>query len=1271
MPSKGYGAQVDPGTKITLSASGADKIYYRILQKRTGNAGIMGDDYPAKYKNAAQDGVIDEWQFYNREAVSFAAWRLNLRNGVAFGNNYAGTRWGNAKDWGSAALRAGIRVDDTLGVGSIWWSSAGTYGHVAWVAAVNGSYVTIEEYNYTGNGTYNTRIVQVSSATGYIHIKDIASAALPDDEQWSVYDQASGIVVPEGLGSFSIEAYATKTGCLDSDIINCIYAVKQQAAPPTEEEAKDAAKDMDLAALTNVQPKLSDVPLPDGWVWANPQQELKPFAGDWKKSFAVQYYKNNDRNTKPCATSLPVSVATVTGVKINAKDCGTLNLQDDGKKTGTLLMEWVMSNASFDMSQYADKVQSTWSSSDSKVASVSEVGTVTARKAGSATITLNVEIANPADANKPYKYKATYGVKVVDGAVAAVDLLDDDITGFTLQNGIYYGAVSGDAKKPATAALTAYATNATSLSVKSSDTSVIEIGKIKNTASTQEKTCSSNIQLTVKAAGSAKITLTANDTAKTAKTITLYVTDPNPSISSDIVTVNLMQTDGTVFYLYPHGGYDSLQVDGAVYSSGGASAPFTVEKVKATKGGWAIKPETGVLKNTVHKLSIKGKATKTDGLEDTDSFTIPLTVKIVEKKPAYTVKQAGKVNLFYKNGSAALRINSNEKIESVTLEKCKFTVKGEAGDYSLEAVDGQDNSAWLTSDGKKGMLTITFKGYGPVSQTFAVATQDRVPDLTLNSKTAKFYANARTAATYVMEGRKKADLAGVAFTCYRKGNLTAPDALFTVDALGSTDSEAGGLLIEIPKSAAFPEKSVKADLVLSLKHDNWNRAVTLAYTADMRVENPALKLSSTVLRLNANAAFYENAEAKTVLGWKDGAKFDVAENKIEFKDNKDAKAAALLENQDVEFAYDAQTKEITASLKSAGITKGTYKYKAVVELEDDKTAEATFQLTVVNEALALKLSQTKLRLNTTFYAYDAATTVLSWKNEGTPVFLEDEVDVVDDNSAAIAKKLDGGVEFEYDALTRNITFRLKDGKVPKGTYKFKVQVPVEGDVTVETPVTVQVVDDAYDKSVRLAQRGTIDILNREGTFVIVTPSVKAINGKVVDAELTGDYAHVFDAEFDRDGGRVMITADRYATLITQYDYKVKLILAIVNGDDQLDYTTADIKLRLKQGRPRVALSPVGAVFFSGIETSAVLDVAAALSGAKTPPAIETMELLNYTEAFMGEYKEVNGQAAEKLVLTSKTGAVKGKTYRLQFKVTLEGQADNERATTVTYAVKVK
>lgn len=136
---------------------------------------LAGDDYPATYKNLAKDAVIDEWGFYNRECVSFVAWCLNSRNQIYFHNTANNPWWGNANTWNDTARALGYRVDNTPARGAVAYWDEGYYGHVAWVSAVDGNSVTIEEYNYDHCGNYHTRTIPVNEPHGYIHIKDLPS----------------------------------------------------------------------------------------------------------------------------------------------------------------------------------------------------------------------------------------------------------------------------------------------------------------------------------------------------------------------------------------------------------------------------------------------------------------------------------------------------------------------------------------------------------------------------------------------------------------------------------------------------------------------------------------------------------------------------------------------------------------------------------------------------------------------------------------------------------------------------------------------------------------------------------------------------------------------------------------------------------------------------------------------------------------------------------------------------------------------------------------
>lgn len=133
------------------------------------------DDYPypnEHYGRYWQPDDVDPWSFFYRECTSFVAWRLNNRNGISFTNWYGGQQWGDATTWGTVARNLGITVNNTPAVGAVaWWSS----GHVAWVEAVSGSNVTIEEYNNDFTGHYNERTISASNPSGYIHIKDIST----------------------------------------------------------------------------------------------------------------------------------------------------------------------------------------------------------------------------------------------------------------------------------------------------------------------------------------------------------------------------------------------------------------------------------------------------------------------------------------------------------------------------------------------------------------------------------------------------------------------------------------------------------------------------------------------------------------------------------------------------------------------------------------------------------------------------------------------------------------------------------------------------------------------------------------------------------------------------------------------------------------------------------------------------------------------------------------------------------------------------------------
>lgn len=105
----------------------------------------------------------DELGYGCRQCVSYTAWKVIQKTG------YEPRYWGNANGWPSSARGAGFSVGSTPRVNSVGVISAGTYGHVVWIEAVNGDgTVDVSQYNYYnagGPGWGNYSRMRVSAAT--------------------------------------------------------------------------------------------------------------------------------------------------------------------------------------------------------------------------------------------------------------------------------------------------------------------------------------------------------------------------------------------------------------------------------------------------------------------------------------------------------------------------------------------------------------------------------------------------------------------------------------------------------------------------------------------------------------------------------------------------------------------------------------------------------------------------------------------------------------------------------------------------------------------------------------------------------------------------------------------------------------------------------------------------------------------------------------------------------------------------------------------------
>ncbi|MDB5171013.1 MAG: hypothetical protein JWO35_707 [Candidatus Saccharibacteria bacterium] len=125
-----------------------------------GSGATCGGGYPSMYCNIPQDSVIDAWGMYNRECVSYTAFKVH-QDYLAGRNSRDMPYWGgsgNANQWDENARNAGIPVDGTPTPGAIAVSNRGFYGHVMYVESVNGDGTfNLSQYNASLDGRYSTR----------------------------------------------------------------------------------------------------------------------------------------------------------------------------------------------------------------------------------------------------------------------------------------------------------------------------------------------------------------------------------------------------------------------------------------------------------------------------------------------------------------------------------------------------------------------------------------------------------------------------------------------------------------------------------------------------------------------------------------------------------------------------------------------------------------------------------------------------------------------------------------------------------------------------------------------------------------------------------------------------------------------------------------------------------------------------------------------------------------------------------------------------------
>ena len=683
-------------------------------------------------------------------------------------------------------------------------------------------------------------------------------------------------------------------------------------------------------ALTNYHSTLADVEnqLPDGFRFEDPTIKFSSFAGASEQEFAVIYTGQAGGKEKTAESVCKVRFLTVTGLELAA----VLSAVAVGN-SGTLQVkvQWSGYNDAQKRAEYLKEYTSLEViSKNPDIANVSgtEVladGSLTYQgwKAGKASFEAVLR-KKGSQGTAGILFKKTAAVQVTAEAAETVRIVvrvnGED---WNEAKGYYTVQKKQDGSENVTLEAAVESGGDYTLRWSSSDTSIAAVGRTTGTTT----------PLTVKSAGPVRLTVTANDKAKTNESILFNIVDGKPGMDS-AVTVNMAMTDGAPLGIFPGEGFTLNRVE----LRSKTDQTKTEERFDMIPAGEQNQYQVTVKDTTLKtgKYEVLVRTEVTDGEGVSAEYYEPLSVSVVNKPAAYTMKQVRKVNLFYKDQEGAGLLTISGKTAELTgavLTGCGFDYDMATGMVSYQGTDPD-------SVVKQGVMLLTFAGYKPVNVNVTIATETRQPKITMSAASTVLYPNAGTG---IREARIQLFQNGTLMESLsadeiRQGNLSADKYKVAVD-----DNDSSYVCYSLKDGEETYPKSAK--ITFALQRSNWNKPVNVTHTVkSSQASKPTLKLSSSTITLNKNSDIYRYQNGTVAVKVKDCAGMAIDSVSLAGTDWKSRSAL----NTCLDFRFDKTTGQLEMWFNRSSDTTATYTYNLSARVAGT-TATAKLKVKVVDK----------------------------------------------------------------------------------------------------------------------------------------------------------------------------------------------------------------------------------------------------------------------------------------------------------------------------------
>ena len=689
-----------------------------------------------------------------------------------------------------------------------------------------------------------------------------------------------------------------------------------------------------LKAVTNITPTLNDVVLPTGFTWKEPRTKLKASDKEPVQYFAAQYKNDAANILQDCF--IPLSVSTVSGINVDMPGKGaSLSQKLSLLETYELIPSVKFVGAEVD-SAFVEVSFNIDKPGIVNVEKRNETGNtsllVTPQDVGKCNVTVEVSLKDEAGSvgslNKPYgTYKKKYTFQVEDELHASkflisleqleeeaeVSLLSDGSIQATENAGKFYVRVTaldvnGDSQ-------------ATAIKFKADKSGVVKVKAVKGQNNLAE--------ITVKKFGTAYVTITAKDNGKKTGNIAINVKQIAPQLNVKKVTLNKLKPTVTAL----------LDMQVAVDNPIREVTLFEDKKENNISNLFDIQMDTmsasycigfkdgntANVKKSSYKLYLKA-------VTDAGEYLYPITVRLKNTHPSPKYKQTSRINLFYKDASAKLKINGGT--ENITdIQQINVAKGGPHFEADFErAQDGTWSAEIYPVDVNKDnykrvVKTIELRFfYNEYGQDYSI-----YKEISVKSNYKKL-ALTTAAVSPVVYSKTEVDQSVFKIKEKESGNI------LTVGGAGNVEvwiddsisdrvqltSNAGEEDIHI-KLLDEKKKSMTAKVMVA--HDNWWESVACSVKLTVDKQSPQLDLEETNFILNSNAVGTEIWDIKASVRGND----DMEIMRLRQTDIVGTSSAAKkLLNENKIGIYPQKSisqRSLRISLNYSHVKNGTYKYK--------------------------------------------------------------------------------------------------------------------------------------------------------------------------------------------------------------------------------------------------------------------------------------------------------------------------------------------------------